>query len=369
MRRIFNRWLSFAAALVFFWAAYRAVALAIVPLEAISYNHYASRPIMEILTAPFHPANQMLHAMLCHLMVRWFRLTEWAFRLPSLLGMICYFWASVRLCRAVCRSENKAFACALVFIVNPFTVGWLPVVGGVWAAAAFFLLALKTLTGHTVSLARASLLLGLACGFHISFCLPSIALLLLFLHFDFWGLRTISFWDAIDKAALPFALVIFALWCIPLLNRREPFRIEWLCVVLLPGLLVLAMPRLTQQRQFSLVAAGLALALAISFIPGKLPDLFHQGPEAGMPKVARALRDQIRRGQVHAIEITTPYNLIEVMNFYRRRYALGAVQPVRQETKPTAAEYFILPAQTRPPLPATKLFENRGIVLWMHKEG
>lgn len=368
MRRLSNRCLSVLAGVVFLWAAYRAVGFAVTPSEAITYNHYASRPFMEILAGPFHPANQVLHTMLCYLVLRVFRLSEWALRLPSLLGLLFYFWAAVRLCRAVCRSEAKALLCALVFILNPFTVGWLPVAGGVWAGAACFLLALGTLTDHTVSLARASLLLGIASGFHISFLFVSVASLLLFLHFDFWGVRTVKFWDAINRLILPFALLIFALWSITLLNRRESFRVELLCVVLFPGLLVLALPQLVKRRQISLQAGVLAVALAFCFLPGKLPDLFHQGAEAGMPKIARALRDQIRRGQLHAIVVKTSDYLIEPMNLYRRRYALGAVQPVDPETKPSAAEYFILPSQELPTVPATKLFENRGIVLWMRRE-
>ncbi len=372
MRRLSNRGLSILAGIVFLWAAYRAVAMAITPPEAITYNHYASRPVMEILTSPFHPANQVLHTLLCHLVFRLFRVTEWALRLPGLVGLLFYFWAAVRLCRAVCRSDGMALVCAAVFIANPFTIGWLPVAGGAWAGAGCFLIAVRLFAAywgdpqrHTILLTQASFALGLASGLHISYSVLSIGLILLFLHFSFWRGRMVKLSDAGHRLILPFALLTFSLWCIPLLNIREPFRIEWLCVILLPGLVTLSIPWLVQNRTLSLVSAALALVLAFALVRGNLPDLFHQGPEAGMPKVARALRDQIRRGQVHAIEVKTHVNLIEPMNFYRKRYALGAVQPIRPETSPESAEYLILPSTAPPPAGTTKLFENRGIVLWM----
>ncbi len=382
----FARRVLFALALVIFiWAAYRSVATAVTVNEAITYNHYASKPVSEILSAPYNPANQILHTLLCRLFFRFFRVKEWSLRLPALLGLLVYFWAAFRLCRCVCKGSASALIASAVFIASPFSVGWLPVSTGCWMGAGFFLLALQKLLVNLwlrpaespPGVGAASLLFGFSAGFHISFVLPILATLFIVLHFNFWGVRQLAFWTAVNRLILPCGLLFFALWAIPLLNLRASFQTDSLFVVLIPGLIVLSLPGLVKRPEVWHVSALLAVVLVLlPCVPGVknfmiVPNLFHAGPEAGMPKVAMALREDLRRNKMHAVQVKASDRLIEPINFYRRRYALGAVQPLQTGSPAENAEYLILlpeDRRIRPNSGHVKIFENRGISL-LKKEG
>jgi len=369
------------ALVIFIWAAYRSVTVAITVNEAITYNHYASKPVMEILSAPYNPANQILHTLLCRLFLHLFRVTEWSFRFPALLGLLFYFWAAFRLCRRTCKGSASALIASAVFIASPFSVGWLPVSTGCWMAAGFFLLSLEKLlvnlwirpTESSPGVGAASLLFGLSAGFHISFIFPIVATIFIVLHFSFWGGHRVAFWTAVNRLILPYGLLFFALWAIPLLNLRAPFQTDSVFVVLIPGLTTLAIPGLVKRSEIWHVSILLAVVLVVlPWIPGVknfivVPNLFHAGSEAGLPKVARALRDDLRRSKVHAVQVKGSDYLIEPMNFYRRRYALGAVQPLQVSSTPGNAEYQILLPGNVDALQnsgAVRIFENRGISLF-----
>lgn len=378
--RVSDRLLLALGLAVLSWAVYRSVTTAVTVDEAITYNHYASRPVMDILTAPYHPANQVLHTLLCRLSLRFLRVTEWSLRLPALVGLLFYFWAAINLSRVLCRTHSGAVLASAVFLASPFSVGWLPVSSGTWMGAACFLFALENLlpnlwresTEPPPALGTASLLMGLATGFHLSFVFPVLATILIFWHFNFWGGYRFAFWVIVNQLILPALLVLFSLWAIPLLNIQGPFRVDLVPVVLVPGLLALSLPWLVSRRAAWQSAAAISvLLIVLPWIPGvrslgTLPDLFHAGPEAGMPKVARALRDELRRHELHAVQVKTSDQLLEPMNFYRRRYALGAIQPVGSETATQSAEYIVLLTSelAKSPLPdRLKLFEHRGITL------
>lgn len=67
------------------------------------------------------------------------------------------------------------------------------------------------------------------------------------------------------------------------------------------------------------------------------------------------------------IQISASEPLIEPLNFYRRRYALGAVQPVVPGTPPALADYSILlerDLSRLQGLPHTQIF-NKGSVYLM----
>ena len=364
------------AVLVFLWAAYRSVTVALTVSEAITYNHYASKPVIEILTAPYNQANQVLHSLLCRLVLQFFRVTEWSLRLPGLLGLLFYFWTAIRLCQAVCKTRSRALLAAAVFVANPFSVGWLPVSSGSWMGAGCVLWAMKFILpkpaeqdSETPNVFIASLLMAAAIGFNISFLFVAVAIVLLILHFNFWGRRWLPLWTAVNQLVLPGLLLVFALWAISFLNLAGPVHLDLVFVVLIPGLCALSF---AVQRNVWRVTVPLAcFLLLLPWVPGfdtfgTVPDLFHLGPEAGMPRVARALRDRLRRGKIRSIQVKTSDRLVEPMNFYRRRYALGAVQPVRRETSEEGVDYLILLPQDLASLavkPRTKLFEYRGIVL------
>jgi hypothetical protein len=344
------------AALVFLWAAYRSATVAITASEAVTYNHYASQPLLKILTAGYNPANQILHTVSCWLVLRVFRVTEWWLRLPSLMGLLFYFWAASKLCRSVCKSPARSSFATLICVCNPFTVGWLPVSSGAWTAAALVLLSagmfLQNLERHRQSakaIGRASLLLGVASGFDISFLIPAFALMFVFLHLNFWGYRNLNFWDAIHQVVLPALLVTFVIWAIPFLNNQTPVRFELSCVLLVPVLCVLSVPWLVDARDTWKLAGGtaalgtLCIVLLLRSDTGSIPNWFRQGPEQTMASVARALRDEIRlSAALRAVHVTTSPALAEPFNFYRRRYGLGAVQPYSPEMAVSAADYLVL---------------------------
>lgn len=284
---------------VFLWHVYRAAASAITVEEAVSYNHFVSQPMLTIFTAPYNPANQVLHSLLCSLVLRVTRVTEFSVRLASLAGFGVYLWAAYQL---VAPKTWLRSLLLLALTVNPLTLLLLPASIGIWMAAGLFLLAIQQLFHDRIT--AASVYLGIAAGFNISLLLPAVTLIFLFLHIDFWGRRRVTFWTAINNLFLPMGVLIFAIWILPLVNAI-PGTLTWR--TLLP-----------------------------------VPQSFHAGPESGLPYIARAIRDDLRRKPVRAVDVAVSTELIEPFDFYRRRYALGAIRKLVPVGGLQSADYSVV---------------------------
>ncbi len=179
---------------VFAWNVYRAAILPILPEEAVSYNSYVSQPVLKLFSQPYNPANQVLHSLLCHLILRIVRVTEFSFRIASLLGLLFYLWQAYRL-------FPRSWA-IFAFAVNPLTLGWLPQSTGFWMAAGLFLFAVrKLLLGR---LSETGVALGFAGCFYITFCLPALVIFLVR--------------RRLNELVLPATLIWFCFWALPMVN-------------------------------------------------------------------------------------------------------------------------------------------------------
>ena len=284
---------------VFLWHVYRAAVTAITPEEAITYNHFASQPILTIFSSPYNPANQVLQSLLISLVLRFMRLTEFSVRVASLIGFAVYLWAALKL---ISPNRWTGFVALLLLAVNPFTVMWFPESTGIWMAAGLFLIAIRNLTHEQLS--AASIYLGLAICFNITFILPSLVLVFLYLHIEYWGKRRVKAAMAINHLFLPPLVISFAFWILPLVNAG-PGTLQW-----------------------------------ANFAP--FPSRFHAGPERELPRIARSLRDELRRNPPRPIRVAASPELIEPFEFYRRRYALGAVQKIVPAGGVQTVDYSIL---------------------------
>ena len=358
--------------LVFFsafaWVVYRSASTGVTVSEASAFNHFVAKPITAIATLPFDPANNVLNSLATRQVLQIFRLTEWSLRLVNLVGLLLYFAVAWRF-----------GAAGIFFVLNPFVLGWLPESSGLWMACGLYLFAFHRLAVspfHPKNLAICSLCLALAVGFHFSFLIPVVTLVLLYLHFEYWGLRRISLSQAVYGLLLPGALLLFACWILPLLaiknigGLRSGFlSVSW--IALLPGLFAVAISFTRHNRQSAKIcgaAGGILLGLALLFTHMGLTQWTRIGnrpPELAMPKVARALRDDLRRHEPKPVTIAASQNLWEPLNFYRRRYALGAVTSVLPPNQSATADYVILLAQDQAPAAGTtRIFTNGSIGLY-----
>ena len=352
----------------FVWAVYRSVSTGLTVSEAVTFNHFVARPITAIATLPFDPANNVLSSIATRQVLQIFRLTEWSLRLVSLLGLLLYIAVAWRF-----------GAAGVFFILNPFLLGWLPDSGGLWMACGFFLMALYRLTltpFQNGQLAVSSQCLALAVGFQFSFLIPAVTLVVLYLHFEYWGPRRISFFEAVYRFLLPGALLLFACWILPLLASKNMagfcaglLGLQW--IAMLPGLFAAAIAFAKNERQSARLCgamAGSLLVLALLFTQTGLtqwPSIGSRPPELAMPKVARALRDDLRRHEPKPVTIAASRNLWEPLNFYRRRYALGAVVSVVPPDQAVGADYLILlPRDQAPAAGTARIFTNGFVSLY-----
>ena len=272
-------------AAVFLWRIYLAATTAITMEEAVSYNHFASQPILTIFTAPYDRANQVLQSLLCSLVLRFMRVTEFSIRVASLIGLIVYFWAALRL---LSPKTWPGFAGLFILAVNPFTLAWLPDSTGIWMAAGLLLFAIRELLDDR--LAAAGICLGVSVCFNIGFVLPSLGLIFLYLYIESWGRPRWGALIAINSLLLSPAIVCFAFWILPWVNAA-PGTFQW-----------------------------------ANFAP--FPTRFRAGPERALPGIARSLRDELRKSPPRPVRVAINPLLIEPLEFYRRRYALGAIQKI-----------------------------------------
>ena len=287
--------------LVFIWQVYRAAATPVTDLEAVTYNGFVSQAPMQIFTLPYNPANQILHSLLCGVAIQTLRLTEFVLRIPSLLGLLLYFWAALRLFSPLSKLRFWFFC---VFVVNPLTIGWIPQSTGFWMASGFFLIGLRSLAqfrGDLRSLAFGSLAFGLAGGFYIQFLFVEVTAILVFLHFEFWGARRLTLSATVNNVVLPAVLIWFCVWSLSLI-RAETLSLG----NLLPN-----------------------------------PGIFTVASAPNLPSVARELRNDIRKHPPRSIRVAASASLANRLNFYRHRYALGAVQQILPLSSSGLADYTI----------------------------
>jgi uncharacterized membrane protein len=215
-------------ALVFALNVYRAAIQSCTVDEATTYNNFASKSVTEIFTLPYDANNQILHTILCRWAVRTFGVSELALRIPSLLGGLLFLAMSYRLCRLYFGRGWLFLAVLCGLAINPLTLDFLSIARGYGLAAGLFLVACDQLSRHLLEpawnprrLTRASFALGMATAANLTFSIPAIALVLVFLHLEMWERRRLRFWDAVNQLIVPGTVAAAVLLILPLIRAAR----------------------------------------------------------------------------------------------------------------------------------------------------
>lgn len=214
--------------LLFAINVYRAAIQSCTVDEAFTFNEFASKPLSRILTAPYDANNQVLHTILCHWVMQFFGVSELTLRMASLLGGLLFMVMCYRLCRLYFGTSWLFLSTLGLLILNPFTLDYLSVARGYGLAAGLLLLAIDQLSRVLLEgaweerrLARASFALGLSVAANLTFAVPAIALVLIFLHLEMWEGRGLRFWDAVNHLILPGATAALLILLLPLIGASR----------------------------------------------------------------------------------------------------------------------------------------------------
>lgn len=197
---------------------YRASTQSITGDEAMTYNKFVWPPVAESFTT-YDANNHVLHTFLCKLSVRWFGLTEFGLRVPSLAGGLLFLFSIWRLARyTLGRGWMCLFAVAAVAL-NPLVLDYLSAARGYSLALGFYFWGLFLLTRYLAEdydrpvwlLPRAGVAFGLAVGANLVFLVPVVAAGGVF---TLLTLRT--FWRTVDRFWGPVIVPAFLILVLPL---------------------------------------------------------------------------------------------------------------------------------------------------------
>ncbi len=204
-------------ALLFAVNVWRARTQSITIDEAFTYNLYLTTPWKDIFTH-YDANNHVLYTLLARTAVRWFGRSEFAFRLPSLLAGLLYFWAVYRLARLLF-GTGLLFLLALgITCLNPYVLDFFSAARGYGLALALFLWGLLELTRYLAgarehaacALYRGGVAFGLAVAANLTILFPVSAALVVFAGMRLAESGLAGLGSVIDNLALP-ALVVAAL--------------------------------------------------------------------------------------------------------------------------------------------------------------
>jgi hypothetical protein len=207
--------------------AYRDATQAITIDEATNFLKYARRPLSAMISQ-YDANNHVLHTLLCRYSVHAFGASEFAMRLPGLLGCAFFFIVVFRLSRDLFdRAWLRPLAAAAVAL-NPFTLDYLSAARGYGLGLAFFFWALFLLFRYVSGIdarpalaGRAALALALSVASNLVFAVPAVSLGAVFTVLLLWTPRKSGnectvpgFWLVVDRfwgPAIVFAFVILVL--------------------------------------------------------------------------------------------------------------------------------------------------------------
>jgi uncharacterized membrane protein len=126
-------------------SVYRAKVQTIAHDEALTYEWFLDQGVEHVLR--YNPANHVLQTLMAKPIVKFFGVTDFKFRLPSLLGAAVYLVAVYLLCR-------QLFGQGLVFLLAVAMLAWNPQVRDFMAAARGYSLGLAGLAVAMYTMAR-----------------------------------------------------------------------------------------------------------------------------------------------------------------------------------------------------------------------
>jgi len=217
--------LAAAGVLVFAFAAtvYRDATQAITIDEAANFLEYARRPL-SVWLSRYDANNHVLHTLLCHYSVHAFGASEFAMRLPGLLGAALFFATVFSLSRDLFERAWLRPLAAAALALNPFTLDYLSVARGYGLGLAFFFRALFLLFRYASGIdprpapvGRAAVALALSVASNLVFAIPATALALVFTSMA--GAR--RFWWVVDRLWGPAVVLAFTIVILPLSGMKS----------------------------------------------------------------------------------------------------------------------------------------------------
>jgi hypothetical protein len=201
---------------------YRAATQAITADEAFAFNDFVDGPLSRLF-GPYDAAHHIFHTMLCRLSVALFGVSEFALRIPSLLGGLLYLAAALRISRMAFGAGWLSLLCFALLATNPAVLDYMSAARGYGLALAFLLWALLEAALYfqdrrDSALLRCAIALALAVASNLAFAFPGIALA---------GIvamrlaREGKLAEALDRFLLPGLLLAFSIVILPL-ARAEP---------------------------------------------------------------------------------------------------------------------------------------------------
>jgi len=209
MERFSFNWTRLAAALLAGTLAFhvwRAANTSITADEAFTANSFVAPPWLTILTT-YDANHHVLHSLLCKISVGVFGWSEFALRLPALLGTALFFWCLLRLVRNMVGDSPLLPAVCMFIVWWPEMSEYLSIARGYSLALGLFTAAIALV--QTERWRLVSLLLGLSIAANLVFAIPAVALglALLIRH---------QLWPRFDELAAPGAVAACILLAIPL---------------------------------------------------------------------------------------------------------------------------------------------------------
>ena len=194
---------------------YRAATQALTVDEAFTYHLYLSKDLHTILN-DYNANDHVLFTLLAKWSVNHFGNSEFAIRLPSLLGGLLYLVVVYRLSKMLFGSGWLFLLAVAILTMNPFILDFLSIGRGYGMALAFWMYALYCCFRFRQEddpkyLVRAGVATGLAIAANLTLLFPSLALLAVM------GLRYIRQpWRIIDRLLIPAVVTAFIFLVIPL---------------------------------------------------------------------------------------------------------------------------------------------------------
>lgn len=334
-------WISRVAAVLlvglFAVNVYRAATQSITTEEAATFERWVRPPLRDVIPQPYDPNNHILNTVLIKRAVGLFRLSEFSFRLPSLLGGALYLWVAYRLSRRLLGTGSLALAGVVLLSLHPLVLDYLSAARGYGMALAFWMWSLEfLLDGRRLSLA--GVCLGLSPAASLAFLWPATAL----------GIALVAARRAsiqiVEQFAIPAVVTGFIILAIPLSHAQAGNLSDHpgLAFIFVPpaSLAALTVVRKVDWKPLTFGAIGVAGMLALWYLSQFRVGFYGPWPQdAGAKSLVQVLR---RDADGATVEIGASRGVEPILSFYQARYRQSNWKPLQHRPVTGDFDYYVL---------------------------
>jgi hypothetical protein len=204
---------------------YRARTQSITIDEAFTYNAFVDGP-PGLIFKSYDANHHVLHTILCRISIGLFGNSEFALRIPSLLGGLFYMVTVLRLCRYAFGGGWFSFLSFALLSMSPAVLDYMSAARGYGLALAFFVWALFQVVRYCedrsdTRIGKAAVGLALSVACNLSLAIPGAALGIVFL---FLLIGEGKGRDAADRFVVPGIVLAFVIVILPLTHMEgNPF--------------------------------------------------------------------------------------------------------------------------------------------------